>query len=147
MNNEIELVYMVPYLGMKPSRNTLKIRYKRLTGVTGTHTVSPDKLRVNNCYDQLEEGKSYVVISKVLNPEAPEGQRHWVWTECFELLDDAMAKNLNARIRRIDPDSRIPGYITTQRAFNTARFQIQQAHKIKVSQQTTQKLIEELFEF
>lgn len=144
---EIELVYMTPYIGMTKAKKNMSIRYRRLTGVVGTHTISPNKMAYKNCYGDFEDGKSYVVISVCINPEAPEGRRHWVWTDAYELLDEKMAKDLNSRIKAIDPEGRIPGYITDKRTLNTAVFQIQQAHKIKQSIKTTQALVNELLEF
>jgi hypothetical protein len=143
-NDQIELVFLTPHIEIKKSRKQLKVRYRRLTGSVGTHIISPDKLVVRNCYDQLEDGKCYVVVCKVINPDAPEGERHWVWESAIALDDETIAIQLKNRIRKLDPDGRVPGYVTSQRLFNLAVADIQQLHKVKQALQSAKQLLDQL---
>jgi hypothetical protein len=135
----IELVYMVPYLGEQPQQGRDRIlRYTKLNGQVDTHKRSPDKEKYDHCYDSLEPGKNYVVITRSMR-QTRGGRNRWVYIDYYELAGAEMAQMLVDRIRSLDMfnDRAAPGYQTTQPILNRAATEVVKVWK---AMEATQKL-------
>lgn len=63
------------------------ITWDHVTGKPGNpHEVSADKLEYDNCYSQLEVGKTYIII-QLLIKNKPYGR--WVWVSAKEVTPKA----------------------------------------------------------
>lgn len=143
----IDLVYLIPFQRTEFNKTVPRLIYTKPNGTLDHHQVSKDKLLLPNCYDQFTAGQSYVVISQCANPTVAQGRRRWIWTECWHLEDEAMAAMILERIKRLDPNQRVPGYTTTRDVFDRACYEVAQAWKIKQKLKQTAKLVDELLEF
>lgn len=63
------------------------------------HEHSPDKNAIENCYDELEVGHSYLILSQKTNltPDRIGGEEYarWVWVGCLEMTPAQLTRVAN----------------------------------------------------
>lgn len=71
-----ELVFCT-ITGIVPQLNSVSIKFKHLSGTESDHCVSMDKQKYINCYNELEVGCTYVIVTEHVK------NKRWIWTKCI----------------------------------------------------------------
>jgi len=123
----IELVYLNPLQELDTSGKWPVYKYQKLNGTSDTNIRSGDKEKYSHCYDELETGSSYVIVSE--NKGKKRGR--WVWTYAIKMPPQWLPK-FRSRIAALDPKSQVPGYrVTSQEIIDKAIVEVKMLMKVE----------------
>lgn len=71
-----ELVY-AKITSIAPDGASVLVKFTHASGKPADHRVSNDKLKVANCYNQLEVGERYIIVTENTGP------RRWIWKKAI----------------------------------------------------------------
>lgn len=59
------------------AKGNKSIKFKHLSGTPSDHAWTTDKNKYKNCYNDLEPGNNYLIVTTHVGP------RRWVWNRCW----------------------------------------------------------------
>jgi len=71
-----ELVY-AKITGLEAGKDSVLLKFCHASGKAADHRISPDKMKKINCYNQLEIGCHYIIVTENTGP------RRWQWRKCI----------------------------------------------------------------